>query len=172
MHKKVCAINTKTMYPVLTFERMMKMRRTVIGLFKSLEQAERALREIENKGYANNQISLVVKKDPESHLDFNDFLVQADNIDLPDIGNVTAGGPLAGALVQGDKSLAESLTYYGIGGERAASVENFVHEGYVLAVIETNNEKASAVANILEGQGAHNVEKWSKFSDKPLRPWN
>lgn len=147
------------------------MRRTVIGLFKSLEQAEKALREIENEGFANNQISLAVKKDPDSRLDFNDFLVQADNINLPDIGNITAGGPLAGALIQGDKSLAESLTYYGVGGERSAEIQNYVNEGYTLAVIETNNEKASQVANILEGQGAHRVEKWSKSIDKPLRPW-
>ncbi|MDT3700410.1 MAG: hypothetical protein RO469_13440 [Thermincola sp.] len=147
------------------------MRRTVIGLFKSLEQAEKALREIENEGFANNQISLVVKKDPDSHLDFNDFLILAENINLPNVGNVTAGGPLAGALIQGDKSLAESLSYYGVGGERPFEVEKFVNQGYVLAVIETNNEKASQVANVLEGQGAHHVEKWSKSIDKPLIPW-
>lgn len=164
------------------------MRRTVLGLFKSLHQAERALKEIEASGFANNQISLVAKKVPgppekfdygETTLgnitsgvlhDFDGFLVQAGDIDLPVIGSVTAGGPLAGALIQGDKSLAESLSFYGVSGERGAEIENFVRDGYVLAVIETNSTKASEAANLLDGYGAHHVQKWSKSIDKPLRP--
>ena len=145
------------------------MRRTVIGLFKSLDQAERAISEIEMAGLANNQISLVAKRDL-AHTD--GFLVQADNINLPFVGNVTAGGPLAGALIQGDKSLAESLTYYGVGGERTAQIENYVNDGFILAVVETNASKASEVANLLSGYGAHNVEKWSKSIDKPLKQWH
>ncbi|MHB9094314.1 MAG: hypothetical protein ACYC21_06550 [Eubacteriales bacterium] len=166
------------------------MRRTVVGLFKSLSQAERALTEIETSGYANNQISLVVKNIPGLNNskgdgeeisgvpyngvlhDFDGFLVQAGGIDLPVVGNVNAGGPLAGALIQRDKSLAESLTYYGVNSKRAAQIENFVNDGYILAVIETNNSKAAEVANLLNGYGAHNVEKWSKTIDKPLKPWN
>ncbi len=165
------------------------MRRTVTGVFKSLTQAERAIDEIETQGYANNQISVVLKKTSEyagenytgeslidpsagSLHDFNSILVQADTIDLPVVGAVSAGGPLAGALVQGDKSLAESLTYYGISGEYAAQLENFVNEGFFLTVIETNNSKASEVSNLLNKFGAHMVQKWSKTIDKPLRPWN
>jgi len=168
------------------------LRRTVIGLFKSLDQAERALTQIETTGHANNQISLLVKKYPDRDLgineeyaeeitgdpsigilhDFDSFLVQADEVELPVIGTVTAGGPLAGTLIQGDKSLAEALGYYGVGHERAAQIENFVDDGYVLTVIETNNSKASEVANLLSRYGAHGVEKWSKTIDKPIRPWN
>lgn len=168
------------------------MRRTVLGVFKSIHQAERALSEIETSGYANNQISVVVKKPyglntnineeyaeeitgmPSSGVlhDFDSFLVQADNIELPSIGTVTAGGPLAGALLQGDKGLAESLTYYGVSPERATQMENFVNEGYVLTAIETNSTKSNEVANLLNGYGAHMVEKWSTTIDKPLRPWN
>jgi len=168
------------------------LRRTVIGLFKSMHQAEMALSEIETEGYANNQISLLVKKEVNRDRDLNEeyaeeitgepsvgilhdfdsMLVQADNIELPVVGTVTAGGPLAGALIQGDKALAEALSYYGVSGERGAQIENFVSEGYILAVIETNNSKASEVANILNGYGAHRVEKWSKSINKPLTPWN
>ncbi len=168
------------------------MRRTVIGVFKSMHQAERALSQIETEGYANSQISLVIKKQHEPNFsnnmeyaeeitgdpsigmlhDFDSFLVQADAIDLPGIGSVMAGGPLAGALIQGDKTLAAALTYYGVGGERAAEIENFVDDGYVLAVIETNSTKSGEVANLLSGYGAHLVEKWSKTIEKPLKPWN
>ncbi|MBU7005300.1 general stress protein [Phosphitispora fastidiosa] len=164
------------------------MRRTITGVFRSVTQAERAIDEIELQGYANNQISVVLKKTSEhgenhtgeslidptagSLHDFNSVLVQADTIDLPEVGTVSAGGPLAGALVQGDKSLAESLTYYGVSGEYAAQLENFVSDGFFLTVIETNNSKASEVSNLLNKFGAHMVQKWSKTIDKPLRPWN
>lgn len=168
------------------------MRRTVTGVFKSLQQAEQALDKIELSGYANNQISMVLKKshDPNFGIgseyaeeitgdpaigmlhDFDSFLVQADNIELPVLGKVIAGGPLAGALIQGDKPLAVALTYYGISAEHAAEIENFVNDGYVLAVIETNNSKANEVTNILSGFGAHMVERWSKSIDHPIRPWN
>ncbi|HWI55501.1 MAG TPA: hypothetical protein VNT57_07395 [Desulfobacteria bacterium] len=168
------------------------MRRVVIGVFKSLHQAERALSKIETEGYASSQISLVIKKqhnpsfsnnmeyaeeitgDPSIGMlhDFDSFLVQADEIDLPGIGSVMAGGPVAGALVQGDKTLAAALSYYGVSGERAAEIENFVDDGFVLAIIETNSTKSGEVANLLSQYGAHMVEKWSKTIEKPLKTWS
>lgn len=158
------------------------MKKTVIGLFKSMHQVERALREIENSGYANSQISLVVKNSPAAGQlfneeyaaevtgdpalgllhDFDSFLVQANNIEVPDIGTVSAGGPMAGALIQGDKSVSQALTYYGVDTDRAMTVENYVKDGQILAVIETESTKANKVSNILDGYGAHGVEKWSK----------
>lgn len=168
------------------------MRRTIIGVFKSLQQAERALSDIETNGYASSQISVVVKKSSDPSFgnnseyaeeitgnpsigmlhDFDSFLVQADDIELPGIGHCIAGGPLAGALMQGDKPLAGALTYYGVGDESAAQIENFVRDGFVLAVIETNSTKSGEVANLLSGYGAHHVEKWSKTIEKPIMPWN
>lgn len=166
------------------------MRRTVIGLFKSLEQAENALRKIETLGLANNQISIVLKKPldldnndeyveeislqrSEGILhDFDGFLVQADDIELPDLGTVSAAGPLAGALLQEDKSLLDVLSYYGVDAEHALELEKHLQSGYVLTLIETNNEKANEVTNILSSYGGHQVLKWSKNIAKPLRPWN
>lgn len=166
------------------------MRRTVVGLFKSLEQAENALKKIETLGLANNQISIVLKKPPDFENndeytedvslqssegilhDFNGFLVQADDIELPDLGSVSAAGPLAGALLQEDKSLLDVLAYYGVDPEHALELEKHLQSGYVLTLIETNNEKVNEVANILSSYGGHQVLKWSKSINKPLRPWN
>jgi len=168
------------------------LKRTVVGLFKAMHQAERALREIENSGYANSQISLAVKNSPDTGQrlneeyaaeisgdpalgllhDFNGFLVQANNIEVPDTGKVSAGGPLAGALIQGDKSISQALTYYGVDTNRAMAIEDYVNKGYILVVVETESSKTNKVANILDGYGAHGVEKWSKTIDKPLTPWN
>lgn len=165
------------------------MKRTVLGLFKSLHQAERALREIENSGYANSQISLVIKNSPAAGQKFNEeyaaeisgdpklgllhdfdgFFVQANSIEVPDTGTVSAGGPLAGALIQGDKSIAQALTYYGVDTDRAFEVEKAVNQGQILVVIETESAKANKVANILDGYGAHDVAKWSRTIDKPMR---
>ncbi len=168
------------------------MKRTVVGLFKSMHQAERALREIENSGYANSQISMVVKNSPSTGQqyneeyaaeisgdpslgllhDFNGLLVQANNIEVTDFGTVSAGGPVAGALLQGDKSIAQTLGYYGVNNDRAMEIENHVMQGDILVVLETEAAKANKVANIIEGYGAHGVEKWNKNTGKPTIPHN
>ncbi|GAW91012.1 general stress protein [Calderihabitans maritimus] len=163
----------------------MSVRRTIVGTFKSLDQARRAIKEICEEGLANNQISLVLKKNYkvdaeyaeevagdlfENKLhDFRGILVQADDIELPEVGTVEAGGPLAGALRQGDKTLQEALTYYGVSKDMAAYYQQQVSQGRVLAVIETNNDKVNQTANILDGYGAKDVFKWSKRINKPLR---
>ncbi len=166
------------------------MKRTIVGLFKSRTQAERALREIETSGYASSEISLVmpnistremnseyseeISGVPEVGMmhDFDSFLVQAPVIELPQIGHVTAAGPLSGILLRKDVSLHQALIYYGVGDEQAMDLENAVANGKLLAIIETDNSKAAKVANTLAGYGASSVEKWSKNNDKPLHQWN
>jgi len=166
------------------------MRRTITGLFKSLEQCEQAILKIDNNGLANNQISVVVKLAPQNDLnyeyaaeitgenavemlhDLDSLLVQVHDMQLEEVGPAAAGGPLAGALKQGDKSLATCLTYYGVNRDRARYLQKCVADGYVLTLIETDNSKANETANTLNHYGAQRVEKWSKSIEGPLLPHN
>lgn len=163
----------------------MSIRRTVVGLFSSLEQARRAIVEIGEDSLANNQVSLVIKKRspakeeyaaeiagypaPGTLDDFHGLLVQVQDINLDRIGSVEAGGPVAGAISQEDKGLAEVLGYYGMDFDRARYYEDQVATGMALVVIETNNDKVNQVANILLGYGGQQVEKWSKTLNHRLR---
>lgn len=73
---------------------------------------------------------------------------------------------------QQEPGFSSALTYYGVGGERAAEIVNFVDNRYALAVIETNSTKSREVANLLNKYGGHLVENWSKAIEKPIKPWN
>ncbi|ADG82475.1 hypothetical protein Tfer_0491 [Thermincola ferriacetica] len=165
------------------------MRRTIVGLFKSLEQAENALKEIEGAGYANSDISIVAQNTADEYRaayteevygspasgmphDVDSFLVQAPAKEVPFVGPVSAAGPFAEPLINDNRRISEVLTYYGVSPEKARELESKVAGGHVLTVIQTDNSKASNVANILSGYGAFSVEKWSKTIDKPLYPWN
>lgn len=154
----------------------MSIRRTIVATFKSIEQAEQAIKEIETKGLANNQISVVIRNRPANHemaaeLDpqathplegLAGVLVQADNIDLGETGMVAAGGPVAGVLLQADKNIADCLEYYGVSRDSALAYQEDVKNGLALVVIETNNDKANQTANILDGYGGKQVTKWRK----------
>lgn len=164
------------------------MRRAVISWFKSLEQAQGAIKEIGEAKLANNEISLVVKADHPTRFwfemgeelteqaanplaVFNGMLVQTQTIELPELGKVAAAGPLGGTLMrEGDEGLSQSLANYGLSEDRAKYYEQKVRDNMVLALIETDNSKVNRVANILSAFGGKDVEKWSRTIDKPLKP--
>jgi len=161
------------------------MKRTVVALFSELAQAERAIKKID-PGLAYSQISVVVKNVPPHAYNDTEYgedisfrhqerlqsldgvLVQSPVIDVPELGKVAAAGPLAGALMQDDKGLSDSLVYYGIGAHEALSLEEQVREGATLVVIETDASKANQVSNILLDYGAYDLKKWSNSIDHPL----
>jgi len=164
------------------------MNRTVIALFKSLEQARGAIREIGETKTANSEISVVLRKQPavfdwetaaemggqprpQPMDEFKGVLVAVDEVELPGLGAVAAGGPLAGALKrEPDKGLAGNLVSYGLPPGRAADYEKQVGEGLVLTLIKTDNSKVGRVANFLSAFGGRDVEKWSKSIAHPLKP--
>lgn len=170
------------------------MRRTITGLFKSLEHTVNAIREIEGRGLANNQISLVAKTQLNNQESFyaeyaadltapgaenvfghlNDVLVQTPKFEVEDLGEIAAAGPLGGILMrEADTGLASALvSAYGVTSDRAHYLTEQVKEGRILTVIQTNNVKASEVANVIGDYGAKEVELWNKNLDHPTHPWN
>jgi hypothetical protein len=160
------------------------MRRTIVGLFPYMGEAYNAIKRINEKELANNQISIVtlakpnyteefsveLKADVNHPLSsFDGILVQGDIIDSS-VGEVAAAGPFAGALGQGDKSIADCLQYYGVARDHAEELMSSVGNGEILTVIETKSIKSREVANILKGCGGKEVKIWSKTIDKPLEP--
>lgn len=168
------------------------MYRSVIAVFKSSQQTKEAIEEIQGESLANSCISVVVRTEyihqgsfkeeiatelayapTEINLDqFNAWLIQTPPINVPDLGEVVAAGPLGNELLHHPKGqgLAEALVTYGLTEERAKNYENMVRMGYYLVLIQTEHEKVNSVANALEKFGAHEVEKWSKTIDHALNP--
>ncbi|MDI6812645.1 MAG: hypothetical protein QMC95_10305 [Desulfitobacteriaceae bacterium] len=170
------------------------MLRTVVAVFKSPVQTKEAVEEIQGESLANSKISVLVRHEyvrqrnvneeiaselayypVEKNLDaFNAWLVQAPPLNIPDLGDVLAAGPLANVLMRLPKGagLADALLGYGLTGERSRHYEHEVRTGQYLVLIQTEHEKVNSVANTLQCYGGKDIEKWNKELDHPLYPFH
>jgi uncharacterized membrane protein len=158
---------------------------TVIGVFSDISTAEKAVKQLRNKGFQDNEISIVAKdertrggsSDMEAGGDFGTdsiaegttwggalggvagLLAGVGALAIPGIGPIVAAGPLAGALsgaVTG--GVAGGLLDLGIPEDKGRQYEENLKQGGVLAVIETSDDKANDASSILRENGAKDVE--------------
>ena len=158
---------------------------TVIGVFNQVEAAEKAVKVLREKGFTENEISIIAKdegktrkRDMEVGGDFGaeqniadgtawggalgglaGILAGVGTLAIPGIGPIVAAGPLAGALsgaVTG--GVAGGLIDLGIPEERGQEYEQKLKAGGILAVIETSPEKVNEASEILRSNGAKDVE--------------
>ena len=157
---------------------------TVIGTFGSREQAEKAVRALRNKGFTEDEISVVAKRSDKQ----GDFETAGDDMGgmgkasdgtawgsalggvagllagvgalaIPGIGPIVAAGPLAatlsGAVTGG---VAGGLLDVGIPEDRSRYYEEEVKKGRFLAVIDTDSGMVEDAARIMRDNGAADVE--------------
>lgn len=159
---------------------------TVIGVFKEVESAKKAVESLREKGFTENEISIVarneqgktVKRDMEAGGDLGGeeniadgtawggalggvagLLAGVGALAIPGIGPIVAAGPLAGALsgaVTG--GVAGGLIDLGIPEERGRQYEQELKKGGILAVVETSDDKTSEASEVLRRNGARDVE--------------
>ncbi|HHX01914.1 MAG TPA: hypothetical protein GX739_04490 [Firmicutes bacterium] len=158
---------------------------TVIGVFNQTEAAEKAVKALREKGFTENEISIIAKDqgktkkgDMEVGGDFGTneniadgtawggalgglagILAGVGALAIPGIGPIVAAGPLAGALsgaVTG--GVAGGLIDLGIPEERGREYEQKLKAGGILAVVETSEDKVNEASEILRNNGANDVE--------------
>ncbi|HOB40053.1 MAG: general stress protein [Limnochordia bacterium] len=158
---------------------------TVIGVFSDISTAEKAVKALRDKGFKDNEISIVAKDekarrggtDMETGGEFGTdsiaegttwggalggvagLLAGVGALAIPGIGPIVAAGPLAGALsgaVTG--GVAGGLIDLGIPEDKGRQYEENLKQGGVLAVIETSDDKANDASSILRQHGAKDVE--------------
>lgn len=159
---------------------------TVIGVFNDISAAEKAVKALREKGFRDNEISIVARDDKRRQTGSGDMEVGGDfgtdsiadgttwggalggvagllagvgALAIPGIGPIVAAGPLAGVLsgaVTG--GVAGGLIDLGIPEERGRQYEENLKQGGVLAVIETSDDKARDASSILRENGAKDVE--------------
>ncbi|NMB45901.1 MAG: hypothetical protein GX998_05750 [Firmicutes bacterium] len=157
---------------------------TIIGTFSSREQAEKAVRALRDKGFTEDEISVVAKRGGQQ----GDFETAGDDMGgmggasqgtawgsalggvagllagvgalaIPGIGPIVAAGPLAatlsGAVTGG---VAGGLLDLGIPEERGRYFEEEVKKGRFLTVIDTDSGMVEDAAKIMRDNGAADVE--------------
>ncbi len=164
------------------------MDKTVIGVFASRDQAEKAVDKLRSAGY-DREISILAKdarlaknKGATDH-DENSVMfgnggpvttgavtggvlgglaglaLGAGALAIPGLGAVIAAGPIAGLLSgAATGGIAGGLVDWGIPKDRGEYYSDEVKEGNIVATVRTTDDKIDRAAAILKEQGARDVE--------------
>lgn len=155
------------------------MLKTVIGLFDSRDQAEKAASELRGSEFKDEVSILAADKDNAGNKAGEDdgmnltsgvttggvlgglagLGLGAGALAIPGIGPIIAAGPIAG-IVSGALTggVAGGLVDWGIPADRGRFYEDKVKEGKVLASVRTDENKINSAADILRRNGARDVE--------------
>lgn len=162
------------------------MSKTVLGVFETVSDAEKAVQELERKGFDRREISIVAKEstargegdsDDSRESDMGSsslssgvatggaiggaagLLASVGALAIPGIGPIVAAGPIAallGGAVTG--GVAGGLIDWGIPEESGRRYEESVRQGKVVAALKSDDDKIEEAANILRENGAKDVE--------------
>lgn len=163
---------------------MLRARRTVVGVFHSLVEAQNAYNELKSSGFSGDDVSFVANK---SGLDVNpeesgvDAEVAVDagigaamggvgglllgfaGLAVPGVGPVLMAGPIIAALGGAGVGAAAggligALTEGGISEEDAAMYSEGVRRGHVLLAVHASGDRADNASAILDRNGAVNID--------------
>jgi uncharacterized membrane protein len=178
------ASSSRIQTPVTNSNTNNKQNQTIIGVFESRDDAEKAVNSLRQQGFTNEEINIISKQhqnrdvnsDEDSDDDIMDgtltggtiggiggLLLGAGALVIPGIGPILAAGPIAaavgGAIAGG---ITGGLIDWGIPADESQHYEQEVVHGGILAIIRTDATKVNSVAQILRQNGAKDVKTHSK----------
>ncbi|HOV80075.1 MAG TPA: hypothetical protein PK728_08175 [Bacillota bacterium] len=158
------------------------MLKTVIGLFDTRDQAEKAVTALRGGGF-HEEISVLAADKTKAGMGMKNrpgaetgsvttgvtaggvlgglagLAAGAGALAVPGIGPIIAAGPIAGILSgAATGGIAGGLIDWGIPAERGKFYEGKVREGKILASVRTDENKVNDAANIMRQNGASDVE--------------
>ncbi|MGE5474355.1 MAG: general stress protein [Ignavibacteriales bacterium] len=162
------------------------MAKTIVGVFESHRDAEKAARLVKDEGLKTSDISIITKQND----DYNDdnagqnFSMTNDNISdgvvtggvlgglaglligagtmiVPGIGIIAAAGPITG-LISGAVTggIVGGLIDLGIPENESREYENDIKEGKVVWSMRTDASYVDKIKSILKNCGAFDVEAY------------
>ncbi|MDA8064167.1 MAG: hypothetical protein M0031_01495 [Thermaerobacter sp.] len=152
------------------------MDRTVIGAFREQGQADRAIRELKQRGFSEKELSVVAKKDDGQRGNRHDgigeglgwgagvggvvgLLAGVGALAIPGIGPIVAAGPIAAALTgAATGGVAGGLLDFGVPAGSTRRYEEDIKAGEVVAMVRAASPKVDQAADVFRRQGAHDVE--------------
>ena len=159
------------------------MAKTILGVFDSVDRAERAADDLRQKGFSKNEISVIAKEDSarrgEGDRDRNTMtqdisggvatggtiggaaglLAGIGALAIPGVGPIVAAGPIAAALTGAvTGGIAGGLIDWGIPEESGRKYEEHVKSGKIVAAVKTSDDKVEDAAEVLRRNGAYDVE--------------
>lgn len=174
--------------------------KTIVGVFNSVNEAQRAVHDLEAEGIARNDISIVAHKNAAGYETLDQttkdkasdvvadagigaaiggvgglLLSAAGAITIPVIGPILAAGPIAAALTGAGigaaaGGLVGALTESGVPEEHAKYYAEGVRRGDVLVTVKADSARADRVCDILDRHNAVDVD--DRVSDWKQRGWS
>lgn len=158
------------------------MEKTIIAYYNSREDAESSVSRLREKGFGDNEISILSREDGESSSSDSEMSFQDQNLTdgtvtggaigglaglamgagallIPGLGPIIAAGPLAGVLTGAlTGGVAGGLIDFGIPEESSRKFEGHLQSGKVLAIIKTEDKKAMEAVRIMDETGGKDIE--------------
>jgi hypothetical protein len=155
-------------------------QKTIIGVFRQEQEAEKAVRQLRDHGFSEKEVSLIGPDTRKQNRGAHDgaegphlasgatwgagigggigLLAGAGALAIPGFGPLLAMGPLAAALTgAATGGIAGSLADWGIPEQEAKRVEEDVRRGEFLAVVRTDHN-AQEAERVLRDCGAHDID--------------
>lgn len=158
------------------------MEKTVIAFYNSRDEAEQSVKQLREKGFKDNEISILAKDDEQSSGQDQEMSFQNQNLTdgtmtggaigglaglamgagallIPGFGPLIAAGPLAGVLTGAlTGGVAGGLVDYGIPEASSRKFEERLQSGKILAIIKTDANKAMKAMEIMDRSGGREIE--------------
>lgn len=158
------------------------MEKTIIAYYNSREDAENSVSQLREKGFNDNEISILSREDGQESSSDKEMSFQNQNLTdgtvtggaigglaglamgagallIPGLGPIIAAGPLAGVLTGAlTGGVAGGLIDFGIPEESSRKFEGRLQEGKVLAIIKTEDKKAMEAVRIMDSTGGKDIE--------------
>jgi uncharacterized membrane protein len=156
------------------------MTHTVVGLFRDPIEAQVAVRDLKDAGFADDHVSLVTREESANQVSADHeptagaakgaavggvagALLGVVAMAIPGIGPVLAIGPLAAALTGAGLGAATggmlgALADMGVPEHQAQQLADAIREGGTLVVVHTSDRASDAAKAILEQHGAFDLE--------------
>lgn len=160
------------------------MEKTVVAYYNSRDDAEQSVRALREKGFGDNEISILARDENKSRGDsqseemsYEDqnltdgtitggalgglagLAMGAGALLIPGFGPIIAAGPLAGVLTGAlTGGVAGGLVDYGIPEESSEKYEKHLQEGKVIAIIKTDEDRAVEAMKIMDHTGGREIE--------------
>jgi uncharacterized membrane protein len=160
------------------------VEKTVVAYYNSRDDAERSVRALREKGFGDNEISILARDEEsrghqssQGEMSYDDqnlsdgtmtggalgglagLAMGAGALLIPGFGPIIAAGPLAGVLTGAlTGGIAGGLIDYGIPEERSREYERHLEQGKVLAIIKTDEDRALEAMKIMDRTGGREIE--------------
>jgi hypothetical protein len=146
------------------------MPKTAMRLFREPQQVERAIKELQAKGYGSGEIGIIIQEKGNKERLAPDLVPVTKDLSLPNVGPVVVKGAVASAISEGSDLRATLAELWGIPEETLNYYQLALSWGGVIVSVHAEGERLKEAQQLLRQAGAKSspgVERHPMWSTCP-----